>query len=88
MKQYLNRVLIYLKQKLPKCYRQSIELDDDRFVITIIDDERFIIECSELQVKISTNIERVIKREYDLHFIIRSSTQKQNFTIFKQKQLH
>jgi hypothetical protein len=83
MKQYLNRVLLYLKQELPKRYRESIELDEDRFVITIADDEHFIIKCSELHVKISTNIERVRSRDYDLHFTIRSSRQHKDFTIVK-----
>ncbi|MDB5130131.1 hypothetical protein [Mucilaginibacter sp.] len=83
MKEYLNRVLIYLQKELPKAYRESIEIEDDRLVITILDDERFIIECSELHVKISTNIERVRKREYDLNFIIRSSRQHRDFTILK-----
>lgn len=83
MKQYLIRVLLYLKQELPKPYKESIELDDDRFVITILDDEHFTIKCSDLRVKISTNIERVKKRDYDLHFTIRSSRHQKDFTILK-----
>jgi len=83
MKQYLNSVLLYLKQELPKSYRESIELDEDRFVITIANDEHFIIKSSELYVKISTNIERVINRDYDLNFTIRSSRHHRDFTILK-----
>jgi hypothetical protein len=83
MKQYLNRVLIYLQKELPKAYRESIELDDERLVITIPDDEHFLIKCSELHVKISANIERVREREYDLHFTIRSTGQQRDFTISK-----
>jgi antitoxin component HigA of HigAB toxin-antitoxin module len=83
MKQYLNRVLLYLKQELPNPYKESIELDEDTFVITLPDDEHFTIKCSEVHVKICTHIERVRTREYDLHFTIRSSRLQKDFTIVK-----
>ncbi|MES2265606.1 MAG: hypothetical protein V4520_02520 [Bacteroidota bacterium] len=83
MKNYLNRVFIYLKQELPNAYRESITVDNDVFVITVPDDIGFNDLFSELHESIVASIERVRKRDYDLNFTIKSTRQLRDFTILR-----
>jgi hypothetical protein len=83
MNEYLNRVLIYLKQELPEGYRDTVKLQIDRIIITIPDDVEFDPTYAELYRVVVKLIDRVRKREYDLNFTMKSSVQLRDFKIIK-----
>ncbi|MCO5934758.1 hypothetical protein NAF17_04335 [Mucilaginibacter sp. RB4R14] len=83
MKDYLNRVLIYLKQELPERYKNLIRLTDGKFVITLLADAVFESDYRLLHEAILTSINRVRKREFDLDFTVTTNYQARDFRIIK-----
>lgn len=83
MKDYLNRVLIFLKQELPENYRQCISLENDRFIVSISDDMNFGPVYNDTFELINSNINRIRNRELELDFTVKSKNQERDFKILK-----
>ena len=81
--EYLNRVLTYLKQELPDQYGNMIQLDDNRFIISIRDDVNFITVYDDIYTSISNSISRIRNREIELDFNVKSNHQERDFRILK-----
>jgi hypothetical protein len=83
MSEYLNKVLIHLKQELPTVYRDSIVTTNNRIEIIIPGDFNFNLVYDELFKFIESSIKRVIIRQADFEFNIKSKYQERSFKIRK-----
>ncbi|MDT3401022.1 hypothetical protein [Mucilaginibacter terrae] len=80
---YLKKVLIFLKQELPEEYRGSLEFHNDKFVLTLPENEAFQSSYQSLHALILTQVNRIRDRQIDLHFTIKSKFQERDFTIIR-----
>jgi hypothetical protein len=83
MSEYLNKVLIYLKQELPQPYKNSIIMVDNMLEIKLQDDINFTTAYNELFKSINLSVYRVRERKFDIQFNIKSKYQERAFTILK-----
>ena len=83
MNEYLEKVLIYLKQELPDNYKDGIEIADSSFVVSVPNGTSFSTGYEELFKCINASIGRVRVREFDFEFIVKSENQQREFKILK-----
>jgi hypothetical protein len=83
MNEYLNKVLIYLQQELPENYREQIQLNGEKLIVSIPDTANFSQAYEALHQTIVSSIERVRIRQIDLEFTVKSKVQQRDFKILK-----
>ena len=78
--EYVNRVLIYLKQELP-VYQDQLSVKNNKLVITVPADQVFQPFYEKTLESVSAAITRIRKRKAAIEFTVRSSAQERDFSI-------
>ncbi|GAA4326357.1 hypothetical protein GCM10023149_29080 [Mucilaginibacter gynuensis] len=81
--EYLNRIMVYLKQELPPVYRDRIVINEGVLIVKLPEDVSFNDTFNVLHPLILSNVQRVRNREYDLNFSVCSPNQLRDFKIYK-----
>lgn len=80
--EYLNKVLIYLKQELPK-YQDQLDIIDGRLVFVVPENTAFQAYYERVFASVSECVGGVRKRKRDIDFTVRSPIQERDFRIIK-----
>jgi hypothetical protein len=80
--EYVNRVLIYLKQELPE-YREQLEMTNGRLIVAVPAELSFQPFYEQVLASVTTAITRIRTRKADIEFTVRSSHQQRDFKILK-----
>jgi hypothetical protein len=83
MNDYLNKVLIYLRQELPDNYKNNIELSNQTLIVSLPVGIKFNEEFDEIHNAIIKSTTRVRNREIDLKFTVKTEFQQRDFIILK-----
>ncbi|WP_419699079.1 hypothetical protein [Mucilaginibacter sp. NFX135] len=78
--EYLNQVLIYLKQELPESY-WDISVVNEHIVFLIDEHKFFNDQYSKLYEDVLSSINRLRNKETSLKFTIKTNIQSRDFTI-------
>ncbi|GAA4321611.1 hypothetical protein GCM10023149_21540 [Mucilaginibacter gynuensis] len=81
--EYLNRVMVYLKQELSPLYRDRIVINEGVIIVKLSDDVPFNETYNDLHPLIVSNVERVRNREYDLNFTVWTANQLRDFKVYR-----
>ena len=81
--EYLNRVMVYLKQELSPLYRDRIVINEGVIIVKLSDDVPFNETYNVLHPLIVSNVERVRNREYDLNFTVWTANQLRDFKVYR-----
>jgi hypothetical protein len=80
--EYINRVLIYLKQELPE-YQEHLEMTNGRLIVAVPAELAFQPFYEKVMASVTTAITRIRTRKADIEFSVRSCHQQRDFKILK-----
>jgi hypothetical protein len=80
--EYVNRLLIYLKQELPQ-YKDQLEVKNGRLTITVPADLAFAPFYENVFNSVTATMTHIGNRKTDVEFTVRSSVQERDFKILK-----
>ena len=78
--EYLNKVVIYLKQELPEILL-DVSVADDRIVFRIDEHKLFNDQYNKLYEEVLSSISRLRNKETPLSFSVKTDVQLRDFTI-------
>lgn len=78
--EYINRVLIYLKQELPDL-QDWLELKNGKVIISVPAGQAFPPFYEKVFNSVTAATTRIRKREKDIDFTVRSPVQERDFKI-------
>lgn len=83
MPDYLNRILIYLKQELPPQYSEMLQLDGWVLKFVLPNNESFNEMFNDIKSKTERCILVIKERKANLDFTVYSPNQERDFKIYK-----
>jgi hypothetical protein len=81
---HLIMVRVYLKQELPPPYNDLINIEDDKIVISLPDNDKpFNANYDEVFKLVNDSVARIRNMDSDLDFRVKGGNQLRDFKIYK-----